>query len=218
MKKEFWLEKWKNKQTGFHKNEVHPLLIKYIDKLKINQGDTVFVPLCGKSLDLLWLNAQGYKVIGIELSELAIEEFFAENEIRYEKTSDAMFELYTYENITIYKGDFFDLTPEYCQMVDAVYDRAALIALPDDIVVRYAEKMQQIIPGFASEILVTLEFDRASDHKGPPFNTPNEKVIKLFASYTSIEEVSKVDIVEREPGFQKHGCTYVNERVFLISY
>jgi len=218
MKKEFWLEKWQNKQTGFHKDEVHPLLIKYIDELKLNSGDTVFVPLCGKTLDMLWLNSQGYKVIGIELSELAIKEFFVDNDITYKKESDGLFDIYTYENITIYKGDFFDLTAKYCQQVNAVYDRAALIALPGELVMKYVNKMLDVIPDLAMGILITLEFNRSSDSKGPPFNTSNEKVMKLFQKYMSIEQIYIIDIIERELSFQKQGCTYVNERVYLISY
>jgi thiopurine S-methyltransferase len=217
MKKEFWLEKWENKQTGFHKDEVHPLLIKYIDDLKLKHGDTVFVPLCGKTLDMLWLNSQGYKVIGIELSELAILGFFTENDIAYEKSTGDFFDTYTYENITIYKGDFFELTQAHCQSVNVVYDRAALIALPDDLVVKYVNKMHDIIPKMTMELLITLEFDRTSGSDGPPFNTSHEKVKKLLENYKSVEQIYITDIIERESSFQKQGCTYVNERAYLIT-
>jgi len=217
MKKEFWLEKWQNNKTGFHKNVTHPLLIKYIDKLQLKEGDTIFVPLCGKSLDMLWLNAHGYKVIGIELSELAVAQFFTENNLSYEKNDDGLFGIYTYENIVIYLGDFFEMTKEHCQTVSAVYDRAALIALPEGLVEKYVDKMAEIIPKDLPELLITLEFVKTSGSLGPPFTTTDKKVRCLFDGYTVIDILQEVDIVERETNFQEQGCDYVYERIYLIT-
>ena len=217
MKKEFWLEKWQNKKIGFHKDTTHPLLVKYIDELKIKTGEAVFVPLCGKSIDMLWLNSQGYKVVGIELSELAIKQFFTENNLSYKKVNKGSFSLYTYENITIYQGDFFEMRKDYCTHIRAVYDRAALIALPDELVEKYVEKMREIIPENSSELLITLEFIRTTGSLGPPFTTPNDKVNHLFAKFASIRLLQELDIVEREDGFKAQGCDYVYERVYLIT-
>ena len=217
MKKEFWLEKWQNKKTGFHKDVTHPLLIEYIDKLQLKKGDTVFVPLCGKSLDMLWLNSQGYKVIGIELSELAVEQFFVENDLSYIKSTNALFDIYSYENITIYRGDFFDMTKEHCQNVSAVYDRAALIALPEGLVEKYVDKITEIIPEESPDLLITLELVRTTDSLGPPFTTKDKDVRRLFDSYTEVDLLQEVDIIEREAHFKAQGCEYVYERVYLIT-
>ena len=205
MKNEFWIEKWEQNQTGFHKHEVHPLLVKYSEKLQLKVGDTVFVPLCGKTLDMLWLHGQGFIVIGVQLSKLAVIQFFEENKLAFEKSFDGRFHIYTHKNIHIYQGDFFDLTHEDCKAVNAVYDRAALIALPDGLVQKYVQKMQTIIPKAARELLITLELQRTTtDALGPPFSVPDDKVRTLFADYASI------------PGFQNLGCAYVYERVYLI--
>jgi thiopurine S-methyltransferase len=217
MKKEFWIEKWQNNQTGFHKEEVHVLLVDYIDKLNLKKGDTVFVPLCGKSFDMLWLNSLGFNVIAVELSELAVEQFFNENHLKMKKTTDEKFTVYRFENITIYQGDFFDLSKSHCEKVNAIYDRAALIALPDGLIEKYVDRMHEIMPDHIYELLITLELQRtASDSLGPPFSVTNDKVNSLFHAYSSIKLLQEQDIIEREKGFQKQGCHYVYERVYLI--
>ena len=217
MKKEFWLEKWQNNKTGFHKDCVHPLLVEYIDQLGMSKGDAIFVPLCGKTIDMLWLNSQGYKVIGVELSQLAVEQFFSENNISFELEKDDLFNIYTHENITIYQGDFFDLTSLHLQNVKGVYDRAALIALPDGLVEKYVEKMRDIVPGNSGILLITLELQRTTTDKlGPPFSISDKKVHQLFAHYKSINLLQEEDIIEREKGFAELGCAYVYERVYLI--
>lgn len=216
MKKEFWIEKWQNKQIGFHKDFTHPLLIQYLQLLKLSKGDTVFVPLCGKSIDMLWLNDQGYQVIGVELSELAIEEFIDENKLKATQDREGGFKIYHFENITIYQGDFFAMNKEIMSSVNAVYDRAALIALPDDLVKKYSTKMLEIIPKSAKQLLITLEMNRKTGSLGPPFSTSSEKVKRLYGASKSIQLVQEVDIIEREEHFQKQGCEFVYERVYLI--
>ncbi len=218
MKKEFWIEKWQNKQTGFHKEFTHPLLMEYISYLKINIGDTLFVPLCGKTVDMVWLNSQGYKVLGNELSQLAVEQFFTENNLAYEKHNDGVFNVYIFENITIYQGDFFDLTTEYTKNIAAVYDRAALIALPEGLIDKYVDHMSHLVPENTVELLITLELQRATSALGPPFSVSDSKVKGLFLGHASIEMLQVEDIIQREAGFQKQGCEYVYERVYLIKH
>jgi thiopurine S-methyltransferase len=218
MKKEFWLEKWQNNQTGFHKNFTHPLLVEYIQKLNLSQGDSIFVPLCGKTVDMLWLNQQGFRVIGIELSQLAVEQFFTENELEFSKHQEGSFVVYRYENITLYQGDFFDMSKDQLKEVKAVYDRAALIALPDDLAGKYVDKMSEIIPSHAKELLITLEFIKKLGPLGPPFTTPDTKVLELFSNYQSVELLQEVDIISREAKFKELGCEYVYERVYLVNF
>ena len=146
MKKEFWLDKWENNQTGFHKDSPHPLLIEYINKLSLKKAEAIYVPLCGKSIDMLWLNSKGFKVIGVEFSQIAVEQFFSENNLTFTQTSDDLFNIYSHENITIYQGDYFDLSSHYLKSVKAVYDRASLIALPEQLVGKYTEHMHAVLP------------------------------------------------------------------------
>lgn len=218
MKKEFWLEKWQNNQTGFHKEFTHPLLVEYIEKLNLSHGDTIFVPLCGKTIDMLWLNQQGFHVIGIELSPLAVKQFFAENELEFSKQKEENFVVYRYENITIYQGDFFEMSKDLLINVKAVYDRAALIALPDDLVGKYVDKMKELIAPHAKELLITLEFVKKLGPLGPPFTTSDAKVKKLMENYHSVELLQEVDIISREAKFKELGCEYVYERVYLVEF
>jgi thiopurine S-methyltransferase len=216
MKKEFWLEKWQNQQTGFHRLDTHPLLIKYIDKLELNRGDTVFVPLSGKSVDMLWLHESGYNVIAVELSELAVVQFFEENELLYAKANDGVFNVYTYKNITIYQGDFFDLTKKHLKNVKAVYDRAALIALPTGLVEKYVAHMYQITAAVVKTLLITLELQRSNGSLGPPFSISENRVATLYNGFKTVQLLQVEDIIEREQGFQKQGCQFVYERVYLL--
>jgi len=218
MKKEFWIEKWQNNQTGFHKDFTHPLLIKYIHELGLEKGDTIFVPLCGKSLDMLWLNNQGYQVMGVEISQLAVEQFFTENNLTYKKSQDHNFTVYQHENIRIYLGDFFDLNKDLASHIKAVYDKAAFIALPDDLVTQYVVKMYQVLPVYAKHLLITLEFNKTSGPKGPPFNSPDKKIKNLYAQFSSIQILQEMDIIAREQSFKQQGCEFLYERIYLIKH
>ena len=216
MQKDFWLEKWQNNQTGFHKSSVHPLLIKYLNSLSLEKGDTVFVPLCGKSIDMLWLNDLGYKVIGVELSELAVEQLFAENQINFTKIFEEKFVHYEYQNIRIYQGDFFNLNHDMLENTKAVYDRAAFIALPDDIAKRYTKKMYELFNENVKTLLITLEFEKKRGPTGPPFSTTIEKVNQFYKDYFNIRLLEEIDIINEEPKFQEQGCDFLLERCYLL--
>ena len=217
MKQDFWIEKWQNKQTGFHKSFVHPLLQQFCNKLSLKKSDEIFVPLCGKSLDMIWLHEQGYKVIGVELSQLAVEQFFLENKLDFERHDSGEFSVYTHKNISIYQGDFFKLKPSFLKNCHAIYDRAALIALPDEMVENYVKKLQEIIPENSKELLITLEFIKTTGPLGPPFSTPDAKVKKLFNNNHSMKLLYEEDIISREQRFAEMGCEYLWERVYLLT-
>jgi len=216
MKQEFWIEKWQKKQTGFHKDFIHPLLQKFVSTLELNKGDEIFVPLCGKSLDMIWLHEQGYKVIGVEISQLAVEQFFSENSLNFKVSTYKSFNVYTYKNITIYQGDFFKLNASVTKTCHAIYDRAALIALPEEMVDSYVQKITEIMHQNTYELLITLEFNKAVGPAGPPFSTTDEKVNQLFNKSTSTTLLYEEDIIERESKFAEMGCEYLMERVYLI--
>ncbi len=218
MQQDFWLEKWQNNQTGFHKEFTHPLLKKFITKLNIAKGDSIFVPLCGKTLDMIWLHEQGYKVLAVELSQLAVEQFFAENNLPYTLQKTKHFNVYCYENISIYQGDFFLLPQDVVKNCHAIYDRAALIALPDDMVVDYADKLHELFPSNCQSLLITLEFKKKTGPLGPPFSTSNAKVNRLFAKNTQCSQLYEEDIIAREARFAEQGCQYLIERVYLLSF
>ena len=175
MEVDFWHDRWEKNLTGFHLDEVNPHLRENWAALNLKSGSRVFVPLCGKSLDLLWLADQGYEVVGIELSPLAVKAFFSENGLEAKLTHIDGLEYWQSDNISLFCGDFFSLTTEILGTIDAVYDRASLIALPPAMRKDYAAKLTELAQT-APKLLVTLEYDQ-SKMDGPPFSVSQEEVI-----------------------------------------
>lgn len=152
-----WLQCWRDQDTDFHQTEVNPLLSRFWPGLGLAQGSRVFVPLCGKSLDMLWLAGQGHEVIGIELSPLAVHDFFHENGLLPEKSQVGQFTLWQHGNLSIFCGDFFALDKSHLGQLDTVYDRAALTALPENIRSLYVTQLEWLIPQAATVFLLTTE-------------------------------------------------------------
>ena len=157
MEKNFWLERWEREEIGFHQNEINPHLRQYWQELHPAHGSEVFVPLCGKSLDMLWLAGQGHEVIGIELSPVAVHDFFHENGLLPEKSQVGPFTLWQHGNLSILCGDFFALDKSHLGPFDTVYDRAALTALPEDIRTLYVAQLERLVPQAATVFLLTTE-------------------------------------------------------------
>jgi len=177
MEADFWYSRWQEGRIGFHQPDVNIFLTAHWPTLP--KQSTVFVPLCGKSLDMLWLASQGYRVIGVELSDLAAQEFFAEQSVQPEVEQVDNFVSYSANNVTILCGDFFDLTTADLGDVAAVFDRAALIALPKDMRQRYAEHLRKLLPVGCQMLLVGMEYDESA-LSGPPFNVPWAEISTLF--------------------------------------
>lgn len=180
MEHEFWHRKWQNGEIAFHEADTNPLLLRHFADLGLAHGARVFVPLCGKSRDMHWLLAQGFKVTGAELSRLAIEQLFAELSLTPTITQEAAVERFEAGGLTVFVGDFFDLDREKLGAVDGVYDRAALIALPVPLRERYAGHLAALTR-HAPQLLVTLDYD-ASDAVGPPFSVPEHEVRRLYGA------------------------------------
>jgi len=174
MNSEFWHQKWAKSEIGFHQNKPNPLLVDNLNKLNLQAGNRVFLPLCGKTLDIGWLLSNGYQVVGAELSEFAIEQLFGELGLSPEITESGELIRYSASNIDIFVGDIFDLSSELIGEVDAVYDRAALVALPDGIRKRYSKHLVDIT-GAAQQLLITFEYDQSLIN-GPPFSINSTEV------------------------------------------
>lgn len=221
MKSDFWHTRWQENKIGFHQAEFNPLLSSYWSRLELNAAATVFVPLCGKSRDMLWLREQGHQVVGVELSELAVRCFFEENGIDYElhqytgKNADLC--LWQSEGIRIFSGDIFSLTCEDIGDIDAVYDRAALIALPQDMRKPYFEHLKSLTVS-ARTLLVTLEYPQ-SQMQGPPFSVSEAEVNALYSADYSLEKVFDEEIINQPENerFRHQGLTHMSEKVFLMS-
>jgi len=211
---DFWHNRWENNLTGFHLNEVNPHLKTNWSSLNVPSGGRVFVPLCGKTLDLIWLADQGYQVVGIELSLLAVEAFFAENSIKAERTQVGELELWQSDKISLFCGDFFALTPEILGKIDAVYDRASLIALPPAMRQDYVVKLTELDQS-APKLLVTLEYDQ-SKMSGPPFSVSKAEVEPLFKANYQVSQLSAQDVLVNNANFRDKGLEYLNECIYKL--
>lgn len=215
MNPEFWLQKWQDQAIGFHQSEINTHLRKCWHQLNLAAGSRVFVPLCGKSLDLLWLCQQGHAVLGVELSPLAVNDFFAENALEHAQFERDRFECHETERLTLLQGDFFNLTPAHVADVTGVFDRAALVALPTELRQQYAQHLQRILPEATKILLVSFEYDQA-EMSGPPFSVTEAEVRKLYQDTYTIECLLQVAILEENPQFQARGLTHLHEKVYLL--
>lgn len=211
---DFWQQRWQQNQTGFHLSEVNENLIRYWSQLDLKPDSTVLVPLCGKSLDLVWL-ARQHRVKAVECSEKAINEFFGEQQLQPELCQEGAFTLHQYKNIHIYQGDFFKLDNRLLSDVSAVYDRASLVALPDQMRQQYVELLSQQLADSVSILLVTLEYDPAR-MAGPPFSVNDEEVHRLYQASFTVERLAQQEILETQPRFMEAGLDYLLERVYKI--
>jgi len=178
MKPDFWLQRWETNELGFHQDKPNGLMRARFGDLELEKGAHVFVPLCGKSLDIGWLLGQGYRVSGAELSEIAIAELFETLGVSPDIAEEGPFRVYRGPDITVFVGDFFELTGDALGSVEAVYDRAALIAMPDEMRGRYADHLAAITAR-APQFLLTVEYDQR-EMNGPPFSVTEEMVRNLY--------------------------------------
>lgn len=211
----FWHERWQRGEIGFHKATVNPLLTRWWPTLQLPPGSAVWVPLCGKSLDLLWLRDQGHRVLGVELSRSALAEFASENQLQLNWRPEGEFELAEGQGFSLYAGDVFALQPAHLAQVAAVYDRAALIALPAELRARYAAHMQDILPAGWQMLLVTLDYPQ-SERPGPPFSVADDEVRHLFQG-CQIKLLHEQDVLAEHAVFRQQGMTRLHERVYHIS-
>ncbi len=188
----FWHNRWQTNQTGWHERAVNPLLITHFSSLNIPPGRRVFVPLCGKSLDLGWLLAQGYAVAGAELSELAVTQLFLELEIEPTISEVGKHKHFHGEKIDIFVGDLFDLSREVLGPVDAVYDRAALVALPETMRVQYTTHLKTIT-SLAPQLVIGYEYDQTVV-PGPPFSVTPDELHRHYNHEYTLTPLARIDI------------------------
>ncbi|NMP31341.1 thiopurine S-methyltransferase [Thalassotalea sp. M1531] len=214
MKAEFWHKCWEKKAIGFHQDAIHPFLKSELAQLNFSTSDTVFVPLCGKSLDMLWW-AERCQVVGSELSEIACQEFFAENDLTSQKRKSDAFTVYQLDNLAIYQGDFFALAPNKLPKFKYIYDRAALIALPEQMQKAYAAHLSQFIGQNTELLLISVEFPN-EEHQGPPFSTSAQCVNELFDHFV-VEELAVNELKDKQFARRSLDVSYLTERLYRIT-
>ncbi len=215
MESNFWHERWRSNQIGFHLDEVNPALREYWSDLAIPKGGRVLVPLCGKSVDMLWLADQGYEVIGVELSPLAVAAFFDEQGLKVDKRVTAHFEIWQSGAIIVFCGDFFELAVADIGEVSAVYDRAALIAMPMDMRPDYVHKLKSLCQGTLKGLLVTLFYEQAQ-MDGPPFSVSSDEVRNLLSDTCEVEMRQNLDTLELNERFKQKGLNFLEEHVYCL--
>lgn len=213
MQPEFWHKKWASGQIGFHLPEVNPYLQRH---WAAPASARVLVPLCGKTLDLAWLAGRGHRVLGIELSEKAVENFFSEHQVQPQISEKGAFKVYRSDAFELWCGDFFALTASDVADCTALYDRAALIALPAPMRERYAAHLQRILPQGVQGLLITLDYDQAQI-PGPPFAVGDDEVQRLLGGVWQVEVLEEQDVLSESGKFLQAGVTRLEERVYRIS-
>ncbi|MDO8812690.1 MAG: thiopurine S-methyltransferase [Gallionella sp.] len=216
MKKDFWLERWKRKEIGFHQSDINPYLRQYWQELHLARDSEVFVPLCGKSNDLLWLRQQGHPVLGVELSAIAAQAFFEENGYTPHRGTSGKFGYYEADSIRILCGDFFDLSKNDLSKVSAVYDRASLVALPPDMRERYVRHLANILPPTTQILLITFDYPQP-EMPGPPFAVSPGEVEALYRAHARIRQLAQLDVLAQNPRFQERGLSQLQENIFLLT-
>jgi thiopurine S-methyltransferase len=200
MNPDFWHQRWRENQIGFHQSAPTPLLLKHWPSLDVPAGAKVFVPLAGKSLDMAWFAAQGYSVLGVELSELAVQQFFAEHGLQPDIRDSKYGRHYAAGGIELINGDAFGLDESVLRDCAAVFDRAALIALPPELRVRYARELYAKLPAGCRGLVIALEYDQA-EREGPPFSVPEDEIHGNFGHDWDIDLLERRPIPREHPGF-----------------
>jgi len=211
-----WQQCWRDRQTDFHQTEVNPLLARFWPGLGLAAGSRVFVPLCGKSLDMLWLARQGHEVIGLELSPVAVEAFFRENDLHPERHSFGAFTLWQQGNIRILCGDFFAVSAADLGPIDAVYDRAALTALPEDIRLPYVAHLKEILPAACKLFLLTVEDAEEGETEAQSQGTADE-VTSLYTADFEIELAHVESMFEPNPDTADGPPERAEHKVYRLS-
>ena len=219
MDQQFWLDKWTNQQIGFHLTEVNAFLSRHYDQLQLRPSATVFVPLCGKSLDIHWLLAQGHRVIGIDLSEIAIVALLDHLGLDYRRQILDDLIHFQAAQLDLFVGDLFALKPQHlAQMqieIDAIYDRAALVALPAQLRPRYVEHLITL-GNHCQQLLINYDYPQAS-FAGPPFAVADAEIRQLYQhGYRNITLLEQLQLID-DALAQRVAGQAIFEKVWLIN-
>lgn len=210
MEAQYWHQKWQRGDLGFHRQDANPHLVAHLHQLNIAKGACVFLPLCGKTKDIAYLLSCGYRVLGVELSALAILDLFQELSITPEINQVGEFSRYSADGINIFVGDFFQFSPELAEKIDAIYDRAAMVALPSQMRSDYTAHLIKL-SHTAPQLLVTYEYQQELID-GPPFSISKQEVEQHYAKAYTIRVLDQVEV---EGGMK--GQVPSSETVYLLT-
>ena len=206
MEPDFWQQRWQQGRIGFHQDRPTPLLEQYWPEVFAPAGSRVLVPLCGKSLDMLWLAGRGHRVLGVELSAIAVQQFFGEHGMVPRIHESASGTHYASGPIEIVLGDAFALDDGLLAGCQAIYDRAALIALPPPMRLQYAYRVYARMAPGTRALVVDLEYPQA-EKDGPPFSVGADEIHTLFGERWDIDLLERREILDGQPAFREEGVT-----------
>lgn len=209
MEESFWYQRWQNNETAFHQDIPNPILLKYFEELHLKNNSRVLVPLCGKTLDISWLQNNGYQVVGVELVETAIEQLFEEMKVEPEIKRLDNYVHYQAKGLDIIVANIFNISAEIIGKIDAVYDRAALVALPQELRKEYSRHLTEITVN-APQLCITFEYDQ-SIMSGPPFSISPAEMQEHYAKNYQIELLDSINVSEALKGNMD-----VRENVWLL--
>lgn len=227
MEHEFWNDRWAEGQTGWHASQPNLFLLNYLDRLECQPDDAVLVPLCGKSLDLVWLRREaGLRAVGVEWAEKAVADTFAEaGLVPQRRALTGQIEVWVADGVAILCGDWFAVSREHLDQaaevagaarpIQAWWDRAALIALPPEVRPRYAERLTNLLSAGARGLLLTIEYPEGQ-LSGPPFNVEPTEVRRHFEASCEIAELAREDALASSPKRQAQGVTRFDERLYFL--
>lgn len=220
MEPDYWIQRWQQGRTGWHHDKPMPLLIEHWPALEVPPGTRVLVPLCGKSPDMIWLARQGMRVLGVELSAVAIESFLAENHLHASMHAGTGGTHYGITDppgggIEIIQGDIFEADRAVLASCDAIYDRAALIALPTPVRRNYVRDVYGALPAGCRGLLITLAYP-PQEMAGPPFPVDDDEVRHLFEAGWDIDRREHRDILASQPHFSEQGVTALHTSVYRL--
>lgn len=216
MEPTFWHERWENRNTPFHEGDVNQFLSKHFPRLAALAPSTILVPLCGKAVDLAWLRGQGHEVLGVELSPIAVRDFFQEHHIEAHESVEGAFTRLEGDGIALLCGDFFALNAAQLETISGVYDRAAIVALPESLRGRYVDTLLGTLPDAVPILMLTLEYD-SKEMNGPPFSVTEAEVRQRFSAHRNVERLESCPILESQPGLRKRGLSWLVEHTFLLT-
>jgi thiopurine S-methyltransferase len=213
---DFWHKRWQSGQIGFHQSAIDRHLQKFWPELRLASDSRVFVPLCGKSLDLLWLQERHRSVTGVELSAIALESFCMEHGIPARRRMLEHFDVYETAILQLYRGDFFALTPELLGTLSAVFDRAALISWAPELRAAYVKHLIALTRPGTQILLVAMEYTQ-SQMAGPPFSVSADEVERLYARSHAIQLLSREDVLAKETRLRTRGVTELHEVCYRLT-
>ncbi len=213
MDAKFWHQRWQENRIGFHQEQTTPLLEAHWPSLDLPTGSQVFVPLCGKTRDIDWLAARGHRVLGVELSEIAVQQFFAERELNPAIIRSPIGTHFSAGPVELIQSDIFAITADTLANCSAVFDRAALIALPPQMRMRYADVPYARLPPTCQGLLITLEYPQPQ-MDGPPFSVAEAEVHALFDREWNMKLLERRDILAERPDFAEDRVTALNTAAY----